>query len=263
VRIEDLDRARAVAGMADQHLRTLEAFGFVWDGPVRVQSAHLDAYAEALARLRRLDRVYECTCTRAEIAALKRPSATPDEEEQHYPGLCRSGLRHEGRATALRLRVSGEESAFDDRWQGRRHENVARSVGDFIVRRRDGIYAYQLAVVVDDALQGVTDVVRGCDLITSTPRQLLLQEALGLSRPSYAHVPLIVAADGQKLAKSRHSIGVGTRKPGAVLADVLAILRQRLPRELAGAPTPELWAWAIQHWNPDPLCGIHAIGAPA
>jgi glutamyl-Q tRNA(Asp) synthetase len=262
IRIEDLDRPRVVPGMSDQHLRTLEAFGFVWDGPVRMQSAHSDLYADALDRLQSLDCLYNCTCSRAEIAALTPQTLAPEEEEMHYPGLCRSGARQPERPAALRFAAPDRELKFEDRCQGQVAENVARGVGDFIVRRRDGIPAYQLAVVVDDARQGVTDVVRGCDLVTSTPRQLLLHAALDLPRPGYAHIPLLVAADGEKLAKSRHATGIEPHDPARVLVTLLELLEQRPPRELARASIAEVWGWALAHWNLKPLRGLRSIRAP-
>jgi glutamyl-Q tRNA(Asp) synthetase len=263
VRIEDLDRPRVIAGMADQHLRTLESFGFQWDGEVRVQSAHNDVYEAALERLKQLGQVYECTCSRAEIAALAPRRSAESEEELHYPGLCRAGARHHGRAAAWRFVAPDRDIVFADRWQPERKENVAQGVGDFIVRRRDGIVAYQLAVVIDDALQGVTDVVRGCDLAGSTSRQILLQEALGLQRPAYAHAPLIVAAGGQKLSKSAHAIGVDSRAPSAILATVLTLLAQSVPRELARAQVAEVWTWAVANWRGELLYGLQSVAAPA
>ena len=263
IRIEDLDRPRVIAGMADQHLRTLESFGFQWDGEVRVQSEHNAVYEAALERLRQLGHVYECTCSRAEIAALAPRRSADSEEELHYPGLCRAGARHPGRAAAWRFVAPDRDIVFADRWQPERKENVAQGVGDFIVRRRDGIVAYQLAVVVDDALQGVTDVVRGCDLAGSTSRQILLQEALGLQPPGYAHAPLVVAAGGQKLSKSAHAIGVDSRAPSAILATVLTLLAQSVPRELARAQVPEVWAWAVANWRGERLCGLQSVAAPA
>jgi glutamyl-Q tRNA(Asp) synthetase len=262
IRIEDLDGPRTVPGMADRHLRTLEALGFHWDERVRVQSAHRDAYDAALERLRAMDRTYACSCSRAEIADLQPRSDAADEEELHYPGTCRRGMLHPERPVALRFVVPEGEVSFEDRWQGPIRTVVSDTSGDFIVRRRDGIIAYQLAVVVDDALQGVTDVVRGCDLLVSTARQILLQEALGLPRPQYAHVPLVIAADGQKLAKSRHAIGVEVRDPPAMMVGVLALLHQQPPRELARASITEVWAWAEAHWNPKPLAGLRALRAP-
>ncbi len=262
IRIEDLDQPRVVAGMADQHLRTLEVFGFQWDGTVRVQSEHIGTYEEALARLRRLGNVYECTCSRAAIAALSSRRGADSEEESHYPGLCRAGARHPGRAAAWRFIAPDREISFVDHWQQRCSDNVAAGVGDFIVRRRDGIVAYQLAVVVDDALQGVTNVVRGCDLVTSTSRQILLQAALELPCPGYAHAPLIVAAGGQKLSKSAHAIGIATGAPGAILAGVLALLEQDVPRELARATVTEVWSWALANWNTEALRGLRSVEVP-
>jgi len=262
IRIEDLDRPRVIAGMADQHLRTLESFGFQWDGEVRVQSEHNEVYEAALGRLRQLGQVYECTCSRAEIAALVPRQSADSEEELHYPGRCRAGARHPGRAAAWRFVAPDRDIVFADRWQPERKENVAQGAGDFIVRRRDGIVAYQLAVVVDDALQGVTDVVRGCDLAGSTSRQILLQEALGLPRPGYAHAPLIVAPDGQKLSKSAHAIGVDSRSPSTILATVLTLLAQSVPQELARAQLPEVWTWAVANWRGERLCGLQSVAAP-
>jgi glutamyl-Q tRNA(Asp) synthetase len=248
--------------MADRHLRTLEALGFHWDGAVRVQSAHGDAYEAALERLRAMDRTYACSCSRAEIANLQPPGGAADEEELHYPGTCRRGMLHPERPVALRFIVPEGEVCFNDRWQGLIRAVVSDASGDFIVRRRDGIIAYQLAVVVDDALQGVTDVVRGCDLLASTAKQILLQDALALPRPGYAHVPLIVAADGQKLAKSCHAIGVEVRDPPAVMVGALALLHQQPPRELAHASITEVWAWAEAHWSLGSLAGLKALRAP-
>jgi glutamyl-Q tRNA(Asp) synthetase len=262
IRVEDLDRPRAVPGMADEHLRMFEGLGFRWDGAVRVQSAHLEVYAAALARLRRMHLVYLCTCSRSEIVALRPADAPADDEELHYPGCCRNGPLHPERQAALRLVVPDREVVFDDRWQGLVVDNVAHSAGDFILSRRDGIIAYQLAVVVDDALQGVSDIVRGCDLISSTPRQILLYEALGLPRPAYAHLPLVVAKDGQKLAKSRHAIGIDAREPAAAIVSALGLLAQRPPVELARASVAEVWAWAVANWNPQPLQGVRSVRAP-
>jgi glutamyl-Q tRNA(Asp) synthetase len=261
VRIEDIDRPRAIPGMADRHLADLDALGFHWDGTVRVQSAHLDDYERALERLRAAGRIYPCSCSRAEIAGLRPRESPADEEELHYPGTCRRGVRHPGRPLALRFAVPDREVGFEDRCQGAIRERVLDTCGDFIVRRRDGIVAYQLAVVVDDAFQGVTDVVRGCDLLGSTARQILLGEALGLPRPGYAHVPLVVAPDGQKLAKSRHAIGVGIRDPSAVIVGGLAVLRQRPPGELAGASIAEVWSWAEAHWDFGALAGLKELRA--
>jgi glutamyl-tRNA synthetase len=199
MRIEDLDAGRVRPELAEVQLRDLAAIGLDWDGEVVVQSARRDLYAEALARLD----VYECFCTRAEIREAASAAHGP---VGMYPGTCRSldaaaraALRGEGRVPALRVRSDGEAVGFQDRLAGR----VEGAVDDFVVRRNDGAYAYNLAVVVDDAAQGVEEVVRGADLIDSTPRQLWLARALGLPEPSYSHVPLVLGPDGRRLAK-RH-----------------------------------------------------------
>lgn len=256
--------------MADEHLRTLEAFGFEWDSPVRIQSRQTEDYCEALERLLELGRIYPCTCSRSEIAALRprEPNAdhdtdqAADDDELHYPGLCRAGVRAPDRTAALRFLVPDRAVAFVDRWQGMVSERVSATGGDFVVRRRDSVIAYQLAVVVDDAAQGVTDVVRGSDLLTSTPRQLLLQEALGLPSPGYAHAPLVVAANGQKLAKSRHAIGVHADATAAALVGALRLLGQQLPEELAGAEVTEVWARALAGWNPGSLQNMRSTRVP-
>ncbi len=256
--------------MADEHLRTLEALGFEWDGPIRFQSHEANDYREALERLRELERIYPCTCSRIEIAALrprepnvdKNTGQNTDDDELHYPGLCRAGVRAPDRAAALRFLVPDRSVDFIDRWQGMVSERVSATSGDFIVCRRDSIIAYQLAVVVDDAEQGVTDVVRGSDLLTSTPRQLLLQEALGLPSPGYAHAPLVVASDGQKLAKSRHAVGVDAGAAATVLVRALRLLGQEVPEELARAGVTEVWARALAGWNPGSLQNMRSTRVP-
>lgn len=262
MRIEDLDRPRALPGMADRHLRTLERHGLEWDGAVRVQSEHLDVYGAAFEQLKRAGCLYPCTCSRAELIALRPPLSPDDDEELHYPGRCRDGALHPERPPGWRFRVSDRPVAFIDRWQGPREERVSETTGDFIVKRRDHIIAYQLAVVVDDGLQEITDVVRGADLLSSTVKQRLLQDALGLPAPSYAHAPLVVGADGLKLAKSRHAVGVEDDAPAARLVTVLELLRQRPPRELARAPVAEVGSWALAHWDPSALKNMLSTRLP-
>lgn len=249
VRIEDLDVARAIPGMADEHLRTLERFGFEWDGEVRVQSRYRDEHAAAFERLKAAGRVYSCTCSRADLASPPPAGEAIDEDDRPYPGFCRDGVRAPGKAVSWRLQVNDREIAFVDRWQGHVRERVAATTGDFIVIRRDGVTAYQLAVVVDDALQGVTDVVRGADLLSNTARQILLQEALGFGTPTYSHAPLVVGNDGRKLAKSEALIGIGAAAPATELYQALTLLHQEPPRELAQSSTAECWAWARAHWH--------------
>src|ERR1700742_4386809 len=195
LRMEDLDPPREVPGAADGILRDLEKLGFKWHGPVLYQSRRRDAYEEALAKLG--SQIFPCACSRSEIA----DSALAGIEGPVYPGTCRDGLAPGKTARSLRVRVRSEDIGFDDALQGPIHQDLAKDIGDFVVRRADGCHAYQLAVVVDDAAQGVTHVVRGADLLLSTPRQIHLQTLLGLSHPSYMHLPVAVNAAGEKLSK--------------------------------------------------------------
>ncbi len=204
VRMEDLDGPRVVPGAAEEILRALERYGLTWDAEVAVQSERTALYEEALARLRAAGLAYDCGCTRAEVA---RAAGAPDVSDPVdgagavYAGTCRGGLAPGRAARAVRFRVLDGTIGFEDRVRGRIEEEVSRVVGDFVVRRADGPFAYQLAVVVDDAEQGVTEVVRGGDLLSSTARQIALQQALGLPVPAYAHLPLVLGPDGKKLGK--------------------------------------------------------------
>jgi glutamyl-Q tRNA(Asp) synthetase len=198
VRIEDLDTPRVIAGSADEILHALERYGLTWDGEVVYQSQRTVLYDAALASLREKGLVFDCGCSRAD---LQRAASAPLGREPVYPGTCRNGLPPGRVARAIRFRAPDEVIAFDDLIVGHVDENVAIDTGDFVIRRADGVYAYQLAVVVDDAAQGVTQVVRGADLLPSTARQSALQRALGLPTPSYAHLPLVTNADGSKLGK--------------------------------------------------------------
>jgi glutamyl-Q tRNA(Asp) synthetase len=198
VRIEDIDTPRVVPGSAEEILAALQRYGLEWDGEVVWQSRRTRLYEDALARLRANDLVYDCACSRAE---LQRAASAPLGAEPVYPGTCRTGVGGGRVARAIRFRAPDTMIAFDDRIAGRIEEHVTTRTGDFVVRRADGLFAYQLAVVVDDAEQGVTQVVRGADLLYSTPRQIALQHALGYPTPEYAHVPLVVNPDGSKLGK--------------------------------------------------------------
>jgi glutamyl-Q tRNA(Asp) synthetase len=196
VRMEDIDPPREVPGAAQDILATLADFGMTSDEPVLWQSTRSTAYAEALARLQAAGLVYSCSCTRTQIAAA---AQTLGLAPGVYPGTCRAGAR--GPARALRMNVDAAVISVDDRWHGQVVQRLAEEVGDFVVRRADGLWAYQLAVVVDDAAQGITDVVRGADLLDNTPRQVLLQRALALPTPRYLHVPVVRSDAGEKLSK--------------------------------------------------------------
>jgi glutamyl-Q tRNA(Asp) synthetase len=250
VRMEDLDSTREIPGCAAQILRTLEAFGLTWDGGVEYQSARTARYSAALEQLRLAGLTFECSCSRRELA-----------DESGYPGTCRAGPRQPG-ATATRFRVPAMAVGWEDRLQGSCRYPL-EPLGDVIIRRRDGAFAYQLAVVVDDADQQVTDVVRGADLIGSTPWQIALQAALGLPPVRYAHLPLLTEPGGAKLAKSRRSVGLEPGRAAAQLCQVLGLLGQAVPARLELEPVHTILDWAIQHWQPERLVGLQTIAAAA
>lgn len=244
VRIDDLDAARVLPGMDADILRTLEAYGFAWDGEVAYQSRNLAHYEAAFARLREGAWLYPCGCSRKDLAEAPRAI----DGSTLYPGTCREGLPPGKAARAWRFRVEGTVR-FDDRIQGRVVEDLPREVGDFVVKRADGVFAYQLAVVIDDALGGVTDVVRGADLLGSTARQIALHRALGLPVPRYAHLPVAVDARGDKLSKQTLARPLEAAEASARLVQALDFLGHAPPAELRGAPPAELLAWAVVHWN--------------
>jgi len=237
LRIEDLDRPRVVPGAAARIQATLERFGFEWDGPVTRQSDRIEYYAAALARLELAGLLFDCSCSRRELEGAAR-----------YPGTCRGGARRTG-AAGRRLRVEPRAISFRDRIQGEFRQDVAAASGDILLQRRDGIPAYVLAVVVDDAEQGVSDVVRGADLLDDTARQIYLQEALRLPRPRYAHVPALTEAGGAKLAKSRRSVSLEAGHPQAQLSAVLNLLGIPPPAELAATEMATIWGWALRSWH--------------
>lgn len=245
VRMEDLDTPREMPGAAADILRTLEAFGLKWDGAVVYQSQRLDHYSEALERLRRQDLVYPCACSRKEIA----DSAISGIDGLIYPGTCSHGLAAGKIPRAWRLRVKDEVTGFRDRIQGLVSQNLASDIGDFVLKRADGIFAYQLAVVVDDALQGVTDIVRGADLLDSTPRQIYLQEVLALPRTSYTHVPVAANHRGEKLSKQTLAKPLDLGQPQLELWQALDFLQQKPWPELKQASLGTLWSWAMAHWR--------------
>jgi glutamyl-Q tRNA(Asp) synthetase len=231
VRMEDLDAPRVVPGSAEEILAALERYGLTWDGDVVYQSQRTSLYDDVLATLRAKNLVYDCGCSRADLL---RAASAPVGREPIYPGTCRDGLPSGRTPRAVRLRTSHEIIRFDDMIRGRIEEDVAMETGDFVVRRADGVYAYQLAVVVDDAAQGVTQVVRGADLLTSTARQIALQQALTLPIPSYAHLPLVVNADGSKLGKRDGALPLPSleeKRVGETLAFALTYLGVEAARD--------------------------------
>ncbi len=259
VRMEDLDPPREVPGAAEEILSTLQAFGFHWDGDVLFQSTRQGAYDEALGALEDAGILYPCTCSRREIAAA---NVEAGGSSGIYPGTCRDKRLPASTTPTRRLRVESTAVAFHDALQGLLDQELERDVGDFLVRRRDGLTAYQLAVVVDDAAQGITHVVRGCDLLDSTPRQIYIQQRLGLATPTYMHLPIAVTPAGEKLSKQTGALPLDPSRAAAMLHTALAFLRQNPPLSLASAPLETAWAWAREHWNPAALAGVETIPAP-
>ncbi len=236
--MEDLDPAREPPEAAGQILSTLEAFGLTWDGDVLYQSHRLQAYQEALDTLRKAQLIYACTCSRQHIQTIGGV----------YDGHCRHlGLAEQG--AALRVRVDDLAISVEDRIQGRHTQALLRECGDFILVRKDGLFAYQLAVVVDDARQGITHVVRGSDLLESTARQRYLQQCLGYHTPVYAHIPVAVNDEWQKLSKQHFADPIRPDDPVPQLHRALRFLGQNPPPELLTEDRDALLAWAIGHWD--------------
>jgi glutamyl-Q tRNA(Asp) synthetase len=235
LRIEDIDPPREVAGSARRIIDDLEKLGLQPDGPVLYQSSRLAAYRDAIEQLLDNGHAYPCGCSRKDL---------PDSGI--YPGTCRNGIPAGKKPRSIRLRVDSDDCAFDDRLQGPISGTLANPGGDFVIRRADGLYAYQLAVVVDDHFQGVTQVVRGADLLDSTARQIALQRRLGLPRPEYMHLPVAVSADGKKLSKRTRTDPVSDQRPVQAVTQALQFLGQRPP---AGMSLTGLWEWAMANWD--------------
>jgi glutamyl-Q tRNA(Asp) synthetase len=245
VRIDDLDPPRTVEGAPDNILRMLEACAMYWDGTVVFQSSRNDAYHAALHGLRGRGLVYPCACSRREIA----DSAAAGLEGAVYPGTCRDGLASGKKARAWRIDTRGARIAFDDRAQGEIRQDLENEVGDFVLYRADRVYAYQLAVAIDDAEQGITDVVRGADLLDSTPRQIFLQRLLGLQTPRYIHVPVALNEWGEKLSKQTRAPALDAVNPLPSLIAASRFLGQQPPRALAAGNIADFWHWAIANWR--------------
>jgi glutamyl-Q tRNA(Asp) synthetase len=249
VRMEDLDPPRELPGAADAILRTLEAYGLHWDGEVLYQRSRTQAYEQALQRLMGRGLAYGCRCSRRAL----RSQAKPGPLGEVYPGTCRA-LGHKIRdSTAIRVIAPQQTIGFEDGLMGPWRQNLARELGDFIIRRRDGLIAYQLAVVVDDAHQGITEVVRGTDLLSSTPRQIHLQQLLGLDTPRYRHLPIAVHPNGDKLSKQTGAAPLPDHDPVPQLVRALRFLNQDPPQALLEASVDELRDWAVAHWKAQAL----------
>ncbi|WP_150301412.1 tRNA glutamyl-Q(34) synthetase GluQRS [Pseudomonas profundi] len=249
VRIEDLDQPRNMPGATDHILSTLENYGLGWEGNVLQQSQNLDRYSHILHSLIKRGEAYYCDCSRKLIM----------EHGGVYPGFCRTRDLPAGSNHAIRVQVPDQQIRLSDRLQGIFSQNLASEVGDFVVRRRDGIVAYQFAVVVDDIDQGITDIVRGADLLDSTPRQLWLYHLLEATPPRYLHIPLIMRRQGEKLSKRLASEPIETGHAPATLFRALTALGQQPPHALRNAPVSEQLAWAAPNWQPQRLPAIQQM----
>ncbi len=256
VRIEDLDPPREQTGAAALILNTLNAYGFEWDGEVLYQSKRYAFYEYFLDQLRSRDLIYPCTCSRKEIL----DSALVGIEGAVYPGTCRNGPSHPYRTHyAWRVRTTADATTFDDAIQGFQSQQLLREIGDFVLKRADGLYAYQLAVVADDADQQISHVVRGADLLTSTPRQIYLQQLLQLPTPNYAHLPVVINQRGEKLSKQALATPLNPANAVSDLWHALSFLGQQPPANLATTDLQTLWSWAHQHWQLDAVPKRKAI----
>lgn len=260
VRMEDLDAPRCVPGAAEDILHTLETFGLHSDEPVICQSQRTAAYEEALQQLQRSGAAYPCCCTRKEIA----DSALHGIEGFVYPGTCRSGMGHQRATPAWRVRTDLDPPAVEcnDGLQGRIVQNLEKEIGDFVVKRADGLFAYQLAVVVDDAFQRITHIVRGADLLNSTPRQIHLQHLLSFPAPHYMHLPVAVNEAGEKLSKQTLAAPVDISQPVVTLLRVLDFLQQEPPDGLGNSDVGAVLEWAVRNWQPQRLAGRLTLPAP-
>lgn len=244
VRMEDLDKPREVKGAASHILKILEQFGFKWDGEVIYQSQRSDLYQDALSQLEKKSLIYRCQCSRKEIA----DSAMQGIDGLIYPGTCRQAQVTQ-MPYASRIKVNDSPIPFNDHIQGLITQHLATQVGDFVLKRADGLFAYQLAVVVDDFQQGVTDIVRGADLLDSTPRQIYLQRQLGIPTPHYAHIPVASNAAGEKLSKQTLAPAIEAKDASAWLIKALAFLGQNPPFDLITNTPSEILSWAKQYWQ--------------
>jgi glutamyl-Q tRNA(Asp) synthetase len=247
VRIEDVDEMRTLPGAADNILLTLDNYGFEWDGDILYQTNRKEAYAEALYQLETQDLVYRCICSRKDL----QEHAKQGEYGFIYPGTCEH-LQHSSQTEySLRIKTDNKKIEFTDAIMGIYGHQLKSEMGDFIIRRRDGLFAYQLAVVVDDGFQNITDIVRGVDILDSTPRQIYLQQCLNVTTPSYTHLPVAVNDKGDKLSKQTGAIGINEKADIEMLVNCMNFLDQGMPAELKKASLKTFWEWAFESWDLD------------
>lgn len=250
LRIDDLDTQRNVKGATDAILTTLDAFGLHWDDSVVYQSRCLAVYHDVLNELAKNQLIYPCSCSRKMLASTA-----------IYDGLCRNQSITADSLYALRIKTDSRLISVEDGLQGLISHNIAKQYGDFILKRRDGIVAYQFAVIIDDDRQHINQIVRGVDLLTETPKQIYLQHLLELPSPEYFHVPIIIDQHGYKLSKQTQATAVNLTRPQGVIFELLGLLKQNPPSELQHASVTELLDWAIEHWNIECLKNIKQVTA--
>lgn len=245
LRIEDIDPPREVAGATVSIINTLEAHGFEWHGEICYQSQRLEHYAAALALLKQKQQIYACSCSRK----LLLETAQHGQYGVIYPGTCRNHSTTLKKQHSLRLKTQSQQTCFTDLLQGDYCQNLAKDIGDFIVKRSDGLYSYQLAIVVDDMLQGVTEIVRGADLLDSTPRQIFLQQQLDYPSPSYMHLPIACNSQGQKLSKQHHAEPLTISHPVLNLCKAMEFLGFKVAQDIKQSSLTDFWTWAISVWD--------------
>ena len=246
IRLDDIDTPRNVAGSNSLILQTLEDFGLHWDGEVAYQSKNLNHYHQALEQLIDQQQVYPCYCSRKSL--IRYYQAHP-QQANVYPNFCHHKKDDWKTPHATRLKVDSQAIVFTDGLQGQQSYNLMEQCGDFIIKRRDNITAYQLAVVIDDNLQGITEIVRGYDLLDSTPRQIHCQRLLGLAMPKYSHIPIITDDKGFKLSKQSFALPVEAKNAPQILFKLLELLQQQPPLFLKQYDPADILQWAISHWN--------------
>lgn len=249
LRIEDIDEPRTIAGAAQQIIQTLDRFGLHSDAPVMYQTASIRqaAYSQALKILQQKDLIYACTCTRKQLS-----------HSAIYPGTCRNMTIPTKTPHSIRVKTDDQCFEFDDLFQGQQRQHIALQSGDFNIKRKDGLFCYQLAVVVDDADQGITEVVRGIDIMDSTSRQMHLIQQLNLAQPDYAHFPVITDQHNNKLSKQNHAKAITHEDPFATTILALKLLKQNVP-VLQTKSQSQLLKFAIEHWQTTPLNGVAEI----
>ncbi|HSR02040.1 MAG TPA: tRNA glutamyl-Q(34) synthetase GluQRS [Methylophilaceae bacterium] len=246
LRMEDLDKQREVKGAASNIFSTLKTYGFYWDDAVIYQSQRKDIYERALAKLKVMQHIYPCTCTRKEIADSSEQTGI---EGVIYPKTCLHQTIKANHPVAWRIKTPDKSILFKDVIQGHIEQNLSKQIGDFVLKRADGQFAYQLAVVVDDAEQGITNVVRGADLLNSTTRQIYIQKLLGYTQPTYMHIPIVKNKLGQKLSKQTLAAPIDIGESSRTLWQALAFLNQNPPQSLKHKTIDQLWKWAIPNWQ--------------